>query len=707
MITFIIKSSLSLIILFGLYWLLLKNEKLFIFNRYFLVFALIFSLVIPFIYIPVHVQESENFGKALIALDNNIQYVTLNQSNISQGNNSYTLSEPAGNSFISIPLVLFLIYIIGLLLFLIRFLRNINKVIHTIKISEKIPLKGYRIILTDDNPGPHSFFKNIFLNREDYLEGRIDKEMLNHELEHVKQLHSIDIIIVEIVKIIYWFNPVYLLYDRAIRINHEYLADNNAIRDNYNIKNYTEKLFSFIPTANIPLTSGSSHSFTKRRLLMMTKSKSGLFINRLRIATTLFMLAIVFLILGFKVSDKLSPDLNSLNDLSEIQQNVVKGIVLKEDGNPLRLVTVATPTGSGIQTGSDGRFAIGNLQKNVSLRFSCIGYKNQTVKADFTREMVITMEKDPDFKGTVMTIDATYLHEGDSVTIRVTDDSMNQALLVIDGKITDYKGKIKVRRDDIGGGQILMGKEATDRYGEKGKYGVVEIMTKKRADELGIKPREPKPNRVYPEDYPTFQGGSRDNFVAWIQRNTDYPPEAIRQKIQGTVTVNFTIEADGSVSNVRCLGFPNQPLGDAVIKTVRSSPKWEPAKNPEFKEPFNSQVSIKFTLPDRVSRDNVFVVVEEMPSYPGGEEALIKFIYDNLRYPAKAKADSIQGKVILRFVVNKEGNVEDPTVIRSIHPLLDAEAVRVISMLSGWKPGYQGGEPVNVWYSIPITFSLK
>ena len=103
----------------------------------------------------------------------------------------------------------------------------------------------------------------------------------------------------------------------------------------------------------------------------------------------------------------------------------------------------------------------------------------------------------------------------------------------------------------------------------------------------------------------------------------------------------------------------------------------------------------------------VFVVVEEMPSFPGGDTELFKFIYDNIKYPELAKENSIQGKVILRFCVTYKGTVDQVSVVRGVDPSLDEEAIRVIKMLPLWKPGKQGGKPVNVWYSVPISFQLK
>jgi TonB family protein len=103
----------------------------------------------------------------------------------------------------------------------------------------------------------------------------------------------------------------------------------------------------------------------------------------------------------------------------------------------------------------------------------------------------------------------------------------------------------------------------------------------------------------------------------------------------------------------------------------------------------------------------IFVVVEEMPTYPGGDKALMEFINSNIKYPEEAKNKLIQGRVILRFAVMASGKVGSVSVLKSVDPSLDEEAKRVIEALPEWKPGRQGGKPVNVWYSVPVTFQLK
>jgi TonB family protein len=102
-----------------------------------------------------------------------------------------------------------------------------------------------------------------------------------------------------------------------------------------------------------------------------------------------------------------------------------------------------------------------------------------------------------------------------------------------------------------------------------------------------------------------------------------------------------------------------------------------------------------------------YVVVEEMPMFPGGDSTLLAFISQNVKYPETAKKNNIQGKVILRFCITANGNVDRVSVLRGVDPDLDAEAVRVASALPAFKPGKQGGKPVPVWYMIPVTFTLK
>ncbi len=105
--------------------------------------------------------------------------------------------------------------------------------------------------------------------------------------------------------------------------------------------------------------------------------------------------------------------------------------------------------------------------------------------------------------------------------------------------------------------------------------------------------------------------------------------------------------------------------------------------------------------------EEVFVVVEEMPEFPGGVKALRTYLATAVKYPVIAQENGIQGKVYVNFVVNKDGTVSNAKIARGVDPSLDAEALRVVSTLPKWKPGKQRGAPVRVSYTVPISFKLE
>jgi len=122
----------------------------------------------------------------------------------------------------------------------------------------------------------------------------------------------------------------------------------------------------------------------------------------------------------------------------------------------------------------------------------------------------------------------------------------------------------------------------------------------------------------------------------------------------------------------------------------------------EYVEPIKEEIQ-----EEEAAEPEPFVVVEEMPMFPGGEVALLQYIADHTDYPEVAKENNIQGRVIVRFCVTSLGGVSQVSVLKGVDPELDAEAIRVVSALPAFKPGKQGGKPVPVWYMVPITFTLK
>jgi TonB family protein len=135
-----------------------------------------------------------------------------------------------------------------------------------------------------------------------------------------------------------------------------------------------------------------------------------------------------------------------------------------------------------------------------------------------------------------------------------------------------------------------------------------------------------------------------------------------------------------------------------------------------FDEYFNEgdTVYVTFTSGELEGEEFIYVkeeepqrFVEEMPEYPGGNDAMYAFLSSNIIYPAQARADSISGLVFYEFVVGKDGSVSNVKVLSGVHPDLDAEGMRVLKMMPNWKPGKQNGAPVRCYYNIPVRFTIN
>ena len=115
----------------------------------------------------------------------------------------------------------------------------------------------------------------------------------------------------------------------------------------------------------------------------------------------------------------------------------------------------------------------------------------------------------------------------------------------------------------------------------------------------------------------------------------------------------------------------------------------------------------KTVVSQKAQQEDPFTVVEQMPEFPGGMEGMMTFMKDNMKYPEDAEKQKVEGRVLVQFIVEKDGSLSNVKVLRSVFPSLDAEAVRVVKAMPKWKAVRQKGEPVRVKYTIPIMFKLK
>ncbi len=155
---------------------------------------------------------------------------------------------------------------------------------------------------------------------------------------------------------------------------------------------------------------------------------------------------------------------------------------------------------------------------------------------------------------------------------------------------------------------------------------------------------------------------------------------------------------------------PKQVVSDA-IQIVKNNAKIEEQFDFNVEADENEAVDfsdVNFdTTQEEDDDEQIFVSVQQMPEFPGGIMALRRYIAEHIQYPVLAQENEIEGTVVVKFVVGKKGEVSNVQVIRGVDPLLDSEAVRVVRTLPRFKPGYNNGRPVKVWYTLPIIFKLQ
>ena len=214
------------------------------------------------------------------------------------------------------------------------------------------------------------------------------------------------------------------------------------------------------------------------------------------------------------------------------------------------------------------------------------------------------------------------------------------------------------------------------------------------------------------EDNPEFPGGIAA-IKEYLKANNKYPSPGRGKSVY--VNISCMVDTDGSITAVRNISSVDSLLDAEAIRLVQGMPKWIPGKRSG--EPFKKSqiIPVEFDNTNvdwekwakENGNDAPFIVVEEAPEFPGGASAMLEFLNKNIKYPAMCRENGIQGRVIVSFIVDRDGTIVDPEVVKNVNPLLDQEALRVISIMPKWKSGQQRGKPVRVKYTVPINFRLN
>jgi TonB family protein len=549
---YFLKVNIYLLLFYAFYRFLLQNETFYQLNRAFLLIAALGSFLIPLI----HADWVSNWfnsseivqGKTLVH-DIIIAPMVYDSTDTASG---FSLSGTLGIIYFTVVILL------------------------AIRLLYRIYIIKYHFTEIDDLA--YSFFNKIIIppDQENY------DTIYKHERLHVQQLHSLDVLLFEVLSIIIWFNPVIYLYKKSIKSIHEFLADEMACV--YTGKEaYARLLLSQtmgIQTHDL-VNSFYNHSLLKKRIIMLGKSKSN---------------------------------------------------------------------------------------------------KSALVKYGLSAPLFI-------------------------------------AMLVFSSAKID---KLATRAENF------------SAVGLDKSVNPFNLLSERERPALSLFLQDDKPMSIANvEVLPQFPEGGDAGFGKFLGRTIQYPAEAKANNISGRVLASFIVEKDGTLSNIKVLQDIGGGCGVEAIRVLKMSPKWTPGMHNgkpvrvEYvcpigfsvtpMEAYNKTDEVKAIVPEPESatktygEDDIihFASVEVLPVFPTeGDAGFGKFLGRTIQYPAEAKENNITGRVIVSFVVEKDGSLTDIKVLRDIGGGCGDEAVRVLKLSPKWIPGTHHGKPVRVAYTCPIAFSL-
>jgi bla regulator protein blaR1 len=605
---YLLKTILISGLLFAYYWMFLRNKQFHQYNRFYLLSIPFISLCLPLFNIPF---------PGLSFANNNISLKLLKVITVTDWEPEVVITAHRSwiNYLLSWQNILWAIYITVVLLL---FYLLMQSVFYIIRISKKYTYEkigDIKIFQTEEAGTPFSFLKNIFWNNEIEMSSKKGEQVFRHELYHVKQKHTGDILCMELISTVCWFNPFFYLIKKEIKIIHEFLADQYAASST-NKFDYAELLvWQSAACKQLSITNYFFHNEIKRRIMMITKFKNTRYgyISRLMALPLLF---VIFCAFAVKITNK--------KPVTPVHSN--------------KMITIAIDAGhGGIDDGVKSNSGIFEKEINLS-----IAKKIQQLSNDYNVNVIMTREADilPGNASTVkeglinriniaeknkaavlisIHMDATinnkpangfsvYLSDnnpyykksillGSSLTDEIKKTcaiypelkrrqhpikvlaSANMPSVMIDCGYMTNKNDLDFIVDEKNQEQIAKDiLEGVMKYSNSA-YNILNTLIQTNQDTIIKKDaQQKKSDKAYTKvefeaDYP----GGHQGWTEYLMKNLKYPEQAVKKEIQGVVVAQFIVNIDGSLSDIKIIKSPNKLLSDETLRIIKNSGNWTPA----------------------------------------------------------------------------------------------------------------------------------
>jgi len=585
--TYDLKVAVLIAVFYMFYRLLLSRETFHQVNRVVLLTTAVASFILPLCIVTLHKTVVIEPVQTLVSID---------------GMSAVLEEEPKMPMWQMIGIALF---IAGMVATAGYTLLSMLKVWGLVRGSEQHPqTDGIVVCDTTHKVSPFSWLRYIVLSHDDYMAQ--DAAVIAHERGHICQHHTLDLLLVDTLTALQWFNPAMWMLRQDLRAIHEYEADAAVLSQGINMRQYQYLLIQkAVSDCGYSVVNGITHSTLKNRISMMSHKKSSS-------ASLLKLLAFVPI-----VGVALALNAETVNDYvyADKPEAPQKKIVKK------------------------GKKA-GQVKLNA---------KTIEVQAD---KDVVT---------------------GENVTVEMNDGSTIEELIKrMPGAEVDENGNITMNGKQVK--KILVdGKEF--KLGDKQESNDWE----KNLIFLGEQFEDADPLIVIDGKVSTSE-----QLKALDQKKVDNITVLKNEEVLKVYAKHFDTDTSNGILFINTKEYVKNGKKEIVSVDVK-------AKKPQ----------------EEAAPEGAFDIVEHMPEFPGGVAEMMKFLATNIKYPEEAYSKGIEGRVLVQFIIEKDGSISGVKVVKKVNDALDTEAIRVVENMPKWKPGKQNGMEVRVKYTIPVTFRLS
>ena len=673
------KSAAVLCMLYVPYTLLLHRDSFFRQNRLVLLGILLLSLVLPLCNVPWLSMDRQPVMHAaqvqMVEIGIPVQMVVPAEA------------EPAVERKASFPLfsLLTAIYMTGVcavLLFRLWQMGCLHMALRRGCLWRQTE-DGITVRCHAGRVAPYSWMRNIVISEQDYNES--GREIVLHETGHIRNGHSWDILLLTLVQMLQWWNPLAYMLGVSLRDLHEYEADDYVLRRGVSARAYQILLIKkAVGYGSYTFANNFNHSLTKKRITMMRRSKSNPWMR----SKALYVVPVAALALSaFATPEIVSPAEGVLSEPeSKGMENYLTGQAGGEENqqNAATMEILRSPV-AGNRLPAEATYYVDGekMERGIAVRRIVDG-----------REVVLITRKGADGKETVTVVGSNKNNAVDEAKALLRQEGVQQ---------------LNVKKEGVNDNDSI--------------YNVV-------------------------SENAEFPGGNMAASI-WISKNMTYPEECRKKGIEGRVVIKFVVNKDGSIVDAEAVKSPHPALAEEGLRVVKSMPKWKPAKEggkvvrSRFNVPIMFRLDGKktqyYTSPQKPqSPQSLTDEQKAVQDWYGTQPALMTHLMKNTRYPKECQEQGFQGKVVVSVNVDQDGAMsvkggeympwsdkKDASVVvntyknadgtqaaklseEELQALLVKEAERVLKLAPKLKPyKNEKGETVSAAFKVPVMFRLN